>query len=81
MYWDLSGGTHRLVRPDEIPGCSADGTAFTGPISLTYGDKYATWHHLATVSPWEGRQTLGVRIAPAGNWDMNINIGANKHAT
>ena len=35
MYWDLSGGTHRLVRPDEIPGCGADGNAFTGPISLT----------------------------------------------
>ena len=69
MYWDLSGSTHRLVRPDEIPGCSADGTAFTGLISLTYGDKSATWHHLATISTWEGRRTLGVRIAPAGNWD------------
>ena len=69
MYWDLSGGTHRLVRPDEIPGCSSDGAAFTGPISPTYGDKSATRHHLATISPWEGCRTLGVRIAPARNWD------------
>ena len=69
MYWDLSGGTHRLVLPPEIPGCVAHGNDLTGPISLTYGDKHTQRFPLDTVSPWVGRRTLGVRIAPAGNWN------------
>ena len=69
MYWDLSNGSHRLLLPDEIPGCSTlEGERFTGPISLTYGDKSPTRHLIDTVSPWCGRRTLGVRIAPAGCW-------------
>ena len=69
MYWDLSDGTHRLLQPEEIPGCAIQGDDFTGPISLTYGDTSETRHHLDTISPWVGRRTVGVRISPAGNWD------------
>ena len=51
MYWDLSGGTHRLVFPLEIPGCVAHGDDFTGLTSLTYGDKHTARFSLDTVSP------------------------------
>ena len=68
VYWDLSEGVHRLILPEEIPGCATkDGINFSGPISLTYGGS-DTRHKLDTVSPWIGRRTLGVRIAPAGTW-------------
>ena len=69
LYWDLDGGTHRLIDPREIPGCieAIDGS-LSGPISLTYGDTSTKKHLLATESPWKGRKTLGVRIAPAGTW-------------
>ena len=68
VYWDLSSGKHRLLLPQEIPGCTTVGDTHTGPISLTYGDKSDKQHKLDTVSPWIGRRTLGVRIAPAGCW-------------
>jgi hypothetical protein len=67
LYWDHSDGTHRLLPPDEIPGCTSDGSQFLGPIELTYGDN-PTRHKLVTESPWVGRRTLGVRLAPAGTW-------------
>jgi ribonuclease HI len=67
IYWDLSDGRHRLIRPDEIPNCNAEGDHYRGPISLTYGNDN-TRNHLVTEDPWVGRRTLGVRIAPAGNW-------------
>lgn len=52
MYWDLSTGSHRLILPDEIPGCSTrDGVKYTGPISLTYGDNLSEHHKLDTESP------------------------------
>ena len=74
LYWDLSGGSHRLIAPSEIPGCDQMATGFLGPLSLTYGDKSSHRHHLATESPWIGRRTLGVRIAPAGNWNDEYNF-------
>ena len=55
MYWDLTGGTHRLLQPEEIPGCAIQGDDFTGPISLTYGDTSKTRHRLDTICPWVGR--------------------------
>jgi hypothetical protein len=36
--------------------------------SLTYGNQSDVHHKLEIVSPWIGRRTLGVRIAPAGTW-------------
>jgi len=60
---------HRLLEPSEIAGCQPDGKSFLGPISLTYGEDTATSYLLATESPWVGRKTLGIRTAPAGNWD------------
>ena len=68
IYWDLSSGTHCLFHPADIPGCTPVGDSYTGPISLTYGSKSAVRYPLDTVSPWIGRRTLGVRIAPAGTW-------------
>ena len=68
MYWDLSDGYHRLIEPTEIEGCYSEGDKFTGPVALTYGDN-PTPNILETESPKTGRRTLGVRIAPAGNWN------------
>ena len=34
---------------------------------MTYGTD-VTRHQLVTEDPWVGRRTLGVHIAPAGNW-------------
>ena len=69
LYWDLEGGTHRLIAPSEIPGCiEAPDGSLSGPLSLTYGDESTQRHLLATESPWQGRKMLGVRIAPAGTW-------------
>ena len=72
LYWDLSKGNHRLLLPEEIPGCVRSGAddedTFKGPISVTYGNKSAMRHPLDTISPWVGRRTVGVRIAPAGSW-------------
>ena len=62
-----------MLRPEEIPGCSlTGGDTHIGPISLTYGDKSKTRFPLDTVSPWIGRRTLGVRIAPAGTWSDEL---------
>ena len=69
VYWDLSGGEHRLLDPSEIPNCEPQEDHYLGPISLTYGSVSPERHRLVTESPWKGRRTLGVRIAPAGNWD------------
>ena len=68
MYWDLSEGKHRLLLPSEIPGGDTTDEITQGPIGLTYGETSPTRHVLETVSPWVGRRTLGVRIAPAGSW-------------
>jgi ribonuclease HI/exonuclease III len=68
LYWDLADGKHRLILPDEIPGGLTESERTEGPISLTYGDQSSALHKLETVSPWVGRRTLGVRIAPAGTW-------------
>jgi len=70
IYWDLSEGRHRMMEPDEIPGCTMDEDGkFQGPISLTYGEDLEKRYSLVTESPFTGRRTLGVRTAPAGNWD------------
>ena len=69
LYWDLADGKHRLMEPSEIPGCNMDDEVGRGPITLTYGDVTDRNFPLETVSPWIGRRTLGVRAAPAGNWD------------
>jgi ribonuclease HI len=75
LYWDLSNGTHRLLSPDKIPNCISEAEgSFRGPLSLTYGDTSAERHSLVTVSPWVGKRTLGVRLAPAGNWDDEFNF-------
>ena len=68
LYWDLSEGRHRLIRPAEITNCAAEAQHYGGPIGLTYGNNNAR-NLLVTEDPWVGRRTLGVRIAPAGNWD------------
>ena len=69
VYWDLSDGKHRLLLPDEIEGCEHDvhTDTYSGPIQLTYGDLPGP-RKIATESPWKGRRTLGVRIAPGGSW-------------
>ena len=67
IYWDLTSGQHRLIRPNEIANCDAEADQFRGPIGLTYGNEPAR-NLLVTEDPWIGRRTLGVRIAPAGNW-------------
>jgi hypothetical protein len=67
LYWDLSAGHHRLIRPHEIENCAAEDKHFRGPIGLTYGNDNAR-NLLVTEDPWIRRRTLGVRIAPAGNW-------------
>ena len=68
MYWDLSGGTHRLLDLAEIPGCKLVGDSWVGPIELTYGDSSLAKHRLVSESPFDGRRTLGVRLAPSGGW-------------
>ncbi len=68
VYWDLSEGKHRLLLPHEIPGGEQTGEQTRGPIKLSYGETSQVKHALETVSPWIGRRTLGVRIAPAGTW-------------
>ena len=68
IYWDLSGGKHRLLSPSELPGCEWNGEQWVGPISLTYGSTSDASHKLVSESPWHGRRTLGVRLAPAGGW-------------
>ena len=68
VYWDLSDGMHRMFLPDEVPGGDTESGRTTGPIRLTYGDRSNARHKLEIVSPWIGRRTLGVRIAPAGTW-------------
>ena len=67
LYWDLSDGKHRLLPCHEIPGCIKMDGDFSGPINLKYGD-FQELRPITTVSPWIGRRTLGIRIAPAGNW-------------
>ena len=74
VYWDLEAGKHRLMDPSEIPGCEPEGDHFRGPISLTYGDASEERHLIETESPWVGRRTIGVRVAPAGNWDDEFNF-------
>ena len=69
VYWDLEGGTHRMLSPEEIPGCDMVDGVGHGPISLTYGENIERRYKLVTESPRVGRRTLGVRAAPAGNWD------------
>jgi hypothetical protein len=68
IYWDLEHGDHRMLKPTEIPGGQISGDRVQGPIQLTYGDRVDEFHWLETVDPQQGRRTLGVRIAPAGNW-------------
>ena len=68
MYWDLGEGRHRLIRPNEIPECVPEDDHYRGPVGLTYGNGTER-KLLVTEDPWVGRRTLGVRIAPAGNWD------------
>jgi hypothetical protein len=73
IYWDLSEGRHRLIRPDEIANCVVEGDHFRGPIGLSYGSDHAG-NLLVTEDPcWVGRRTLGVRIAPAGDWTDEFN--------
>ena len=72
VYWDLSEGCHRLIRPYEMANCNAEEEHFRGPIGLTYGTNPER-HLLVTEDPWVGRRTLGVRIAPAGNWTDEYN--------
>ena len=78
MSWDFDAGQHpRLLLPPEIAGCvpldpsdeDADAWQWQGPIGLTYGDSDGTRHLLATEPVYRGRRTLGIRIAPDGNWD------------
>ena len=68
IYWDLSEGNYRIMEPNEIPGCKAQGDSGEGPITLTYGEDKETRYSLVTESPWVGRKTLGIRTAPAGTW-------------
>jgi len=70
LFWDLEAGKHRLRSPSEIDGCVHDESSntFSGPITLTYGNNI-TSQPIQTESPWIGRRTLGVRIAPGGTWD------------
>ena len=68
MHWDLSDGYHRLIEPTEIEGCCSVGDKFSVPVTLTYGDSPIP-NIIETESPKTGRRTLGVRIAPAGNWN------------
>ena len=72
VYWDLSEGGHRMIEPSEINGCVTEGDHFSGPISLTYGEESTMRHSIVTESPSKGRRTLGVRIAPCGNWDDEL---------
>ena len=69
LYWDLSQGKHRLLLPNEIDGCQHDATtnSYSGPIQLSYGNLPGL-RRITTESPWTGRRTLGVRIAPGGSW-------------
>jgi hypothetical protein len=70
IYWDLSPSTEpRMLEPHEIPNCSPEDDHFRGPLSLTYGDISPVRHLLVTESPQRGRNTLGARIAPVGNWN------------
>ena len=73
VYWDLSDGKHRMFLPDEVPGGVTESGRSTGPISLTYGDESNVRHKLELVSPWTGRRTLGVRLAPAGTRKEEFN--------
>ena len=68
VYWDLSEGWHWMIRPNEIEDCIPVEDHFRGPVGLTYGTGTSR-HKLVTEDPWVGRRTLGVRIAPAGNWN------------
>jgi hypothetical protein len=68
VYWDLLDGQHRLLLPEEVPGGKTGSGRSNGPISLTYGDQSDVRHKLEIMSPWIGRRTLGVCIAPAGLW-------------
>jgi len=70
IFWDMKEGKHRLKLPNEIDGCVNDESngTFSGPIALTYGNDQ-TRRPIQTESPWIGRRTLGVRIAPGGSWD------------
>jgi ribonuclease HI/exonuclease III len=77
LYWDLSNGQHRLIRPDEIDDCDPEGDHFRGPVGLTYGNSAAR-NLLETEDPWVGRRTLGVRIAPAGTWTAEYQYRRNQ---
>jgi hypothetical protein len=71
VYWDLSNGGHRMIEPSDIPGVVVGEdptTKVQGPIWLTYGERLSEFHWLDTIAPTKGLRTLGVRIAPAGNW-------------
>ena len=68
LYWDLSEGRHRLIRPTEIDECNPEADHFRGPVGLSYGNSLVR-QQLVTEDPWVGRRTLGVRISPAGNWN------------
>jgi hypothetical protein len=78
VYWDLSDGQHRLILPEEVPGGETDSGRTVGPIGLTYGDQSDTRHQLEIVSPWIGRRTLGVLIAPAGSWKDEFEFRRNQ---
>jgi len=74
VNWDLDGGKHQLLDPSQILGCKPEGNHFRGPISLTYGDASEEQILIETESPWVGRRTIGVRVAPAGNLDDEFNF-------
>jgi hypothetical protein len=71
VYWDLSNGGHRMIEPSDIPGVVVGKDSTTkvkGPIRLTYGKRLSEFLWLDTIAPTKGLRTLGLRIAPAGNW-------------
>jgi hypothetical protein len=41
VYWDLTAGQDRLIRPNKIADCDAEAKHFRGPIGLTHGNEPA----------------------------------------
>jgi hypothetical protein len=76
LYWDFSGGHHRLIPPHEIKNCVAEDKHFRGPIGLAYGTNNAR-NLLVTEDPWMGRRTLGaLRLLVTGQTNTST-IGRN----
>jgi hypothetical protein len=50
IYWDLSEGRHRLIRPDEITNCVAEDQQVTGQTNITtVGRNRENWHYKSRV--------------------------------